>query len=410
MKRKLLKQMLNEWRSNIWIVIELVIVLLVLQLISGILYSTFRMKEPVLNTDIDNIYVADINVLDKNSEDYIPYDSTHSAVTDLDMLMTKLRSNPYVEKAGYGNSNAIPYKYDFWGTRVSLPGDDKRACFVNERPMSPELIEVFEIRGERGETPRQLADMLRKGYMLLSERELQSDDNSSKAAEFVGKDVELDDDDRPVTYHVGALVQPMRRSDFEPSGYATCYVPVDPNYAHKIALRVKPGTGHRFMESLTVADQQSGNIFLSDLSCLSDKRDMCQMSIMQVISGITTCAVFVLVMIFLGFLGTFWFRTQQRVPEIAIRKVNGATNRDIYRRFFAEGLILLAVAVVAASPLTAWIVMNLGELVGLPFMGNSILWAVLSSIALLAMLIIAGIYAPARRAAAVNPAEALKDM
>ena len=33
MKRKLLKQMLNEWRSNIWIVVELVIVLLVLQLI-----------------------------------------------------------------------------------------------------------------------------------------------------------------------------------------------------------------------------------------------------------------------------------------------------------------------------------------------------------------------------------------
>ena len=39
MKRKLLRQMLNEWRSSIWIVIELVIVLLVLQLICGMLYS-----------------------------------------------------------------------------------------------------------------------------------------------------------------------------------------------------------------------------------------------------------------------------------------------------------------------------------------------------------------------------------
>ena len=38
MKRKLLKQMLNEWRSNVWIVLELVIVVLVLQLIFAILY------------------------------------------------------------------------------------------------------------------------------------------------------------------------------------------------------------------------------------------------------------------------------------------------------------------------------------------------------------------------------------
>ena len=409
MKRKLLKQMLNEWRSNIWIVIELVIVLLVLQLISGILYSIFKLKEPVLHTDIENIYVADINVLEKNSEGYIPYDSTHSAVTDLDMLMTKLRSNPYVEKAGYGNSNAIPYQYNFWGSKVSLPGDEKRTCFINERGMSPEMLEVLEIRGERGETPGQLAEMLRKGYMLLSESELQYDENAPKAAEFVGKDVELDDD-TPVTYHVGAVVQPMRRSDYEPSAYNTCYVPVEPNYSHKIALRVKPGTGHQFMESLTVADQQSGNVFLSDLSCLADKRDMCQMAIKQAISGITVCALFVLVMIFLGFLGTFWFRTQQRVSEIAIRKVNGATNSDIYRRFFAEGLILLTVAVIVAAPVTAWIVMNLAELIDLPFIGNSILVAVVGSIALLALFIIAGIYAPARRAAAVNPAVALKDM
>lgn len=409
MKRKLLKQMLNEWRSNIWIVIELVIVLLVLQLISGILYSIFKLKEPVLHTDIKNIYVADINVLEKDSEGYIPYDSTHSAVTDLDMLMTKLRSNPYVEKAGYGNSNAIPYQYNFWGSKVSLPGDEKRTCFINERGMSPEMLEVLEIRGERGETPGQLAEMLRKGYMLLSESELQYDDNAPKAAEFVGKDVVLDDD-TPVTYHVGAVVQPMRRSDYEPSAYNTCYVLVEPNYSHKIALRVKPGTGHQFMESLTVADQQSGNVFLSDLSCLADKRDMCQMAIKQAISGITVCALFVLVMIFLGFLGTFWFRTQQRVSEIAIRKVNGATNSDIYRRFFAEGLILLTVAVIVAAPVTAWIVMNLAELIELPFIGNSILWAVLCSIAVLALLIIAGIYAPARRAAAVNPAVALKDM
>ena len=134
------------------------------------------------------------------------------------------------------------------------------------------------------------------------------------------------------------------------------------------------------------------------------------MQMRQTISGITVCALFVLVMIFLGFLGTFWFRTQQRVPEIAIRKVNGASNRDIYMRFFAEGLVLLGIAVVLTLPLTVWIVMNLSDILQMPFPTSTIVVAVVFAIVLLALLIVAGIYAPARKAAAVNAAEALKDM
>lgn len=409
MKRKLLKQMLNEWRSNIWIVIELVIVLLVLQLIFGILYSIHSLKKPVLQADLNDIYVASINTLDDDCDGYIPYDSTHSAATDLEMLMARLRSNRYVEKAGYGTGNAIPYQYNFWGTAVALPGDDKRTYFINVRGMSPELMEVYDIRGDRGETSRQLADIMRKGYMLLSETEMQYDENAPKASEFAGRDVEFQHD-APNTGHVGAIVANMRRTDYEPASYGTCYIPVEPGDAQVIVLRVKPGMGHKFIESLTVADQQSGNMFLTDFASLADKREMCQMEISQSINGITVCALFVLVMIFLGFLGTFWFRTQQRVPEIAIRKVNGATNRDIYQRFFAEGLILLGVAVVVASPVTVWIVRNLGDLMEMSTPDNKLVVPVIYSIVVLALLIIAGIYAPARRAAAVRPAVALKDM
>ena len=154
----------------------------------------------------------------------------------------------------------------------------------------------------------------------------------------------------------------------------------------------------------------AGNMFATDFTSMADLRDMCQMETTQTINGITVCALFVLVMIFLGFLGTFWFRTQQRVPEIAIRKVNGATNRDIYQRFFAEGLILLGVAVVVASPVTVWIVRNLCDMMDLSILDNELAVPVIFSIVVLGLLIIAGIYAPARRAASVNPAEALKDM
>lgn len=400
--------MLNEWRSNIWIVIELVIVLLVLQLIFGMLYSIYSLRKPVLHADLDDIYVAWIDNLEEDCDGYVPYDSAHSAATDLEMLMTRLRSNPCVEKAGYGTSNSIPYQYNFWGTAVGLPGDEKRTAFVNVRGISPEMLEVMQIGGVRGETPGQLADIMRRGYTLLSEAEMPAAD-TPRAADFVGKDVEKKQDP-PEIRHVGAIAELMRRSDFEPTFYSTYYEPIGPEDARLIVLRLKPGMGHRFVESTNVADMHAGNMFATDFTSMSDLRDMCQMETTQTINGITVCALFVLVMIFLGFLGTFWFRTQQRVPEIAIRKVNGATDRDIYQRFFAEGLTLLGVAVVVASPVTVWIVRNLGDLMKMPVFENKLVVPVIYSIVVLGLLIIAGIYAPARRAASVNPAEALKDM
>lgn len=400
--------MLNEWRSNIWIVIELVIVLLVLQLIFGMLYSIYSLRKPVLHADFDDIYVAWIDNLEEDCDGYVPYDSAHSAATDLEMLMTRLRSNPCVEKAGYGTSNSIPYQYNFWGTAVGLPGDEKRTAFVNVRGISPEMLEVMQIGGVRGETPGQLADIMRRGYTLLSEAEMPAAD-TPRAADFVGKDVEKKQDP-PEIRHVGAIAELMRRSDFEPTFYSTYYEPIGPEDARLIVLRLKPGMGHRFVESTNVADMHAGNMFATDFTSMADLRDMCQMETTQTINGITVCALFVLVMIFLGFLGTFWFRTQQRVPEIAIRKVNGATNRDIYQRFFAEGLILLGVAVVVASPVTVWIVRNLCDLMKMPVFENKLVVPVIYSIVVLGLLIIAGIYAPARRAAAVKPAEALKDM
>ena len=87
-----MKQMLNEWRSNIWIVLELVIVVLVLQLVFGILFSIFQMKKSALDADTDDIYMADVNFLNEESDGYVPYDSAHSAATDLEMLIAGLRA------------------------------------------------------------------------------------------------------------------------------------------------------------------------------------------------------------------------------------------------------------------------------------------------------------------------------
>ena len=109
---------------------------------------------------------------------------------------------------------------------------------------------------------------------------------------------------------------------------------------------------------------------------------------------------FLLLNIFLGLLGTFWFRTQQRRGEIALHKVNGATNRAVFARLLSEGLLLLLIVTMPALLID----LNLAkaEL-------NSLLLCAAASFVLIALMIVIGIWYPARRAMRVQPAEALHD-
>jgi putative ABC transport system permease protein len=146
---------------------------------------------------------------------------------------------------------------------------------------------------------------------------------------------------------------------------------------------------------------------------LESSREECQRNIAITQRNITVCAVFLLVAVFLGFLGSFWFRTQQRVPEIALRKVNGATPRQIFSRLISEGLILLVIGVIIYTPIYYYLLITdvtveiRSELISNSNLPNIVSYVL--SILVLAIMIVAGIYFPARRAMKVQPADALKD-
>ena len=121
---------------------------------------------------------------------------------------------------------------------------------------------------------------------------------------------------------------------------------------------------------------------------------------------------FLLLNFFLGLLGTFWFRTQQRVSEIAIRMVNGATRSSIFGRLIGEGLLILTVVTVVAIGFDILIsYLELNQWLN----GNKYLsWGrtslcVLISYVLMAIMISVGIAFPAYRAMHIQPTEALHD-
>lgn len=126
-----------------------------------------------------------------------------------------------------------------------------------------------------------------------------------------------------------------------------------------------------------------------------------------------------LVTIFLGLLGSFWFRVQQRISEIAIRKVCGANRKQIFVRLITEGLILLFIATIIVSAII-WPVIDefINKFIkpGYIFMKDYYDWMnnkafllmEICSLVLIALGIIFSLWYPARKAMQIEPAEAIK--
>ena len=174
-------------------------------------------------------------------------------------------------------------------------------------------------------------------------------------------------------------------------------------------MRIQPGKSREFIESLEPSQLSFGNVYISNLTDIEKRKDSAHIEFHNFMRNLTACAVFLMTAVFLGILGSFWFRTQQRVPELALRKVNGATDRDIFGRFISEGLMLLAISAVFISAIVALIIytFDISEWIAAPAW---LYWTTLPvTFIILAVMIIAGIAFPARRAMKVKPAEALKD-
>lgn len=112
--------------------------------------------------------------------------------------------------------------------------------------------------------------------------------------------------------------------------------------------------------------------------------------------------------IFLGMLGTFWFRTRKNRSEIALRMALGCSRVNVFGYYMLEGFLLLALAAVPAiliclnmqmADLTVHTLME-------PTFGRFLFCFALVML-LLGMIIFFSIYLPARKAMRIKPADAL---
>lgn len=432
MMKKLFTQLRNEWRGNFFLALELLVVFVVLWYIVDWCCVTARVYFAPMGFDTEHCYNLTVNRLMPNSA---LYEEGHTAEDDMDALLEiaeRLRHRPGVEAVAI-SQNSIPYGRGRNGVEVCV---DTVPVYAMRCWAKPEFLQLFRIRGVAvqgadGRTvwttsPDSLAAVLTPETMILSRnatakyKELHLPD----ATPLLGRRLPLWRADNDSRLRVAGIAEPMRGSRFETSDmwqgpFIATYLPREfmielehPAYL-ELSVRVKPEADHGFIESLMDdADRlyRVGNVYVQDAEPFSQLRMKEEMDDVNEVRTQLCILGFLLLNIFLGVVGTFWFRTQHRRQEVALRMAMGSTRRGIFLRLVAEGLLLLTLAAVPA----ALVALNLGvaELVDvgrLPFDAPRFVLALVLSWLLMALMIVVGVCYPARRAMQVQPAEALHD-
>ena len=413
MNKKLFTQIKNEWRGNTWLAIELLLVSVVMWWITDALYVRLAVYFEPRGFNTEHCYKIEMGELTPKSPDYTKR-SYEERSADILELAERLRHRPDIEAVSL-SANSHPYNGSNGTTSVQLAGDTLVADdWVIRRQVTPDFVRVFQYQGANGETPEQLAEMLERGEILVSDNLFSSTYNRPlPMTDHVGKRFHLNRDTTS-SVRLGASLKVVRYSDFDQGNYSRSMV-YNLDWFDKdqeLCVRVRPEHDVDFISKVK-ADSESqyrvGNIFISEVRSFKDIRRNFQQGSYNEMRNNITIMVFLLVNIFLGLLGTFWFRTQQRKSEIALHKAHGATNQMVFTRLLSEGWLLLLII----TPIALAIDFNLAHAElsawynGTTLEGGRLLFCAGISFLLIALMIAIGIGIPARKAMKIDPAEAL---
>ena len=130
MEKKLFTQIRNEWHSNLWLALELLVVSVVMWYIIDLLYSRIATYMEPRGFNTEHCYLIEMGVLTDKSPDFTPYSDTHKQSDEVRELVERLRHRPEVEAVSL-SQNSYPYNgsnsgldvmYDPWRNTRAIGG------------------------------------------------------------------------------------------------------------------------------------------------------------------------------------------------------------------------------------------------------------------------------------------------
>lgn len=416
----------NERKTNTWLLIELILVFCVLWFCCDYIWSVHTTSKGSPGFDITNTYMIRMDEKLATGDSVAKVDDYSLALT----LLDRVKRHPDVEYVALGLF-AGPYHGGVAISRMyvnaHVTGD---AVFypVRERKVTTDFFKVFNIPVTSGRIFN-WEDPADRNSAVISSIEGGRFGSYKEEPLLPAKEVNtlsVSPTDPSVARNIIGVTGKFM--DIKSgSSLNTIFLPLQRESVllpyNQIVLRVKPeastGFPRRFKKDMS-EQLLLGPYYLASVTPIQTVKASAEKEegLSAEMNGVYAVTSFLVVNIFMGILGAFWFRTQGRRKEIGLRMALGASKRSVQLMIIAESLILL----ILASVIGALICMSLGstnfiEALGLPGVDRE-LWRIgyeqdminyIVTISFLMIVTIGAILYPMKYAAKTEPATALHE-
>lgn len=411
----LLKIIRAQFRSNLWILAELMVVFVALWIMTDYFITQYTLYHRPVGFETDRVYQAVVSLRSSDSPQFIVYpEDSEEPKQNFDRIVERIRQHPDVEAVAL-SMYSLPYTHSnsMYGLRK-----DSVEQFVRMYWVTPAYFQVFHITPAAGGLPEELEQRIQQPGLIISadiaqfffhrtnvvDEELASEEDTMKIV-AVTESVRNDEYNERLPYAWFSLMESPRDG----------IVPESTCVQMQITFRIRPnvettGFEERFMKEMR-HQLQAGNFWVSDVQSYNDIREQflertSNSSGQQVISSVM---LFLLVNVFLAVIGSFWFRVNRRKEELGLRMAMGSSRTGLLRFTITESLLLLTLAALPAL----FICGNLmyADLVSASAADERLLRFLEVSLItwlLLAFIIVLGVWYPAQKAAHIAPADALR--
>lgn len=407
---------------NAWILLELILVFSILWFCADYMFFTTKRYFQPKGFDIEHTYRINISMKDEGREALASNEegAKDAMLENIWTIYDRIKNYPAVEYVSYSYS-AYPYSGS-WSSS-SLMQDSVELNLQTKR-ITPEFFNVFKIDIISG-IPFTWDNIIADRPVIISA------DQNNLFGKTAPEEVKLlnwgGEGDKERKDKVIGVANKTKRSEYEEYN-VIAYYPIKKdnsiivNY-RELCVRVKPDADKNFEEQFTKdmrTQLEIGPYYLSSVESIEKDREnyMGWTGYSDNFKSIYSISAFLIINIFLGVIGTFWFRVQSRRNEIGLRIAMGSTKSGVKKMFVSETFLLLFLASLIAAIICVNI--SVGDIlkdINLPvpdrgeekigivqhFINYGITFAFLAIIAFVA------VWYPANRASRIQPAEALRD-
>lgn len=430
MWKLILKNLWSRRRRNGWLLAELILVaILSWYIFDPVMVVTYERHLP-LGYDADRLCMVSVGMLPQEAPGYEPQaaDSASLMQTYLN-LVDRARQHPDVEQATPVLSFVYPGAMENGISSFIAEGDSvaHTALFIEFLPHT-HFFETYGFQSGKGSmSAAQLSDLDNGDYYIMTEDLLEGmfrthiyrnqrcwkvngTDTCYTAVKGTVKSCKYLSDKRPVPIVFMPLQNPDIRSSLDNM---------------RIVVRLKEGVRmehflHDFRPWM-LRQLRIGNLYARELQSYDEINAAREFSDSTVLYRRSlSIALFFLVNLCLGVIGTFWMQTRTRREEVGVMLSYGATPHRIRLLLLGEGTALTTLATFIGCFIYLQYAFSEGLNTGSSLMeavtpswvdnfGLHFFFVSLMVYVILLLVVWIGIYIPARRISSISPTEALRD-